>query len=149
MFSTALYPGICVLKPCLRSELAPAVCKAIEKYFLPTPDVEAAQAHAEIPAEVSHCGKISFLNGGDKMRSTDLVGQSEGNMTRDVMCIKVLISSLRLVKLNLLQFYHEIDKNYNHHRMPVDLVRTAAYRRLLYILEFVADLSVLTDNNGK
>ncbi|KAJ7430028.1 hypothetical protein FB451DRAFT_1069282, partial [Mycena latifolia] len=73
-------------------------------------------------------GRISFLGGGDLIRGTDLVHQSEHYMTRDASFIK---------------YSHEIDKNRNHRRLPVVLQRQVAYGQLLRIIELFADIPPL------
>ncbi|KAK6984134.1 hypothetical protein R3P38DRAFT_3232395 [Favolaschia claudopus] len=111
-----------------------AVRKAVENYLLLTFDVDKDQACALVPPEVSHWGKVSFLDGGDKIRGADLVGYSEKNMTRDASFIK---------------YFHQVDKNARHRRLPVVLERRVAYGQLLRTIEFFADLPPTTNDAGE
>ncbi|KAJ7187700.1 hypothetical protein GGX14DRAFT_383392 [Mycena pura] len=125
-------PDICVLRPHRRGNVTAALRKAIERYLLLSFEVNAQQARDIVPEEISHWGKISFLNGGDKIRGADLCQASEKNMTRDA------------------SFYsHDVDKNARHPRRPVVLERRVAYGQLLRVLEFHADLPTITDDNGR
>nr|GAT42540.1 predicted protein [Mycena chlorophos] len=129
----AEYHGISVLHPHLVGGIKPAVRKAIEKYLLISFEINEEQARRVIPDELSHWGKISFLDGGDKIRGADLNKYSEKNATRDVSFIK---------------YSHDVDKNAHHPRRPVVLERRIAYGQLLEILEFHADLPIITDEDG-
>jgi hypothetical protein len=82
-------PDICVLRPHARGPLAPPVLKAVKNYLLRTFEVSADEVSGCIPADVSHWGKISFMDGGDKIRAAELVMHSEQNMTCDASFIKV------------------------------------------------------------
>ncbi|KAK7028639.1 hypothetical protein R3P38DRAFT_2525481 [Favolaschia claudopus] len=128
------YPEICVLRPHLHGAMARTVRKAVENYLLLTFDVDEEQARALVPLEVSHWGKVSFLDGGDKIRGADLVGYSEKNMTRDASFIK---------------YFHQVDKNARHRRLPVVLERRVAYGQLLRTIEFCADLPLITNDEGE
>ncbi|KAJ7206023.1 hypothetical protein GGX14DRAFT_310137, partial [Mycena pura] len=66
-------------------------------------------------------GKISFLNGGDKIRAAELVEHSEHNMTRDASFIKARNS---------------FDKNQRFRNRPVEEEWQVAYGQLLRIIEF-------------
>nr|GAT49353.1 predicted protein [Mycena chlorophos] len=145
------YPGICVLRPHLRAAvIKPAVRKAIERYLLLSFEVDAAQAATIIPEELSHWGKISFLNGGDKMRGTELFRYSEKNATQDASFVKVREFSLGPEqKLMYLQYSHEVDKNARYRNRPVQLERRVAYAQLLRVVEFRAELLVVTNDNGR
>ncbi|KAK6966711.1 hypothetical protein R3P38DRAFT_2590291 [Favolaschia claudopus] len=138
------YPQMCVLRPQLHGDMTRAVRKAVENYLLLTFDVDKDQAYlyvsdrgpacALVPPEVSHWGKVSFLDGGDKIRGADLVGYSEKNMTRDASFIK---------------YFHQVDKNARHRRLPVVLERRVAYGQLLRTIEFFADLPPTTNDAGE
>ncbi|KAJ7664620.1 hypothetical protein DFH06DRAFT_1128023 [Mycena polygramma] len=112
---------------------APAL-KALKNYLLRTFDVSEDEVSGRIPDEVSSWGKISFTDGGDKIRAAELVGYSEKNMTRDASFIK---------------YSHAVDVNRNHRHKPVLLRREAAYGQLLRIIEFVADLPSAPDDHGR
>ncbi|KAJ6579712.1 hypothetical protein DFH09DRAFT_913161 [Mycena vulgaris] len=130
----ASYPGICVLRPHARGPLAPPVLKAIKNHLLRTFEVSSDEVSGCIPDEVSHWGKISFIDGGDKIRAAELVLHSEQNMTRDASFIK---------------YSRAVDLNRNHHHMPVLLQRQPAYGQLLRIIEFVAGLPSVRDDKGQ
>ncbi|KAJ6599690.1 hypothetical protein DFH09DRAFT_1021152 [Mycena vulgaris] len=119
------YPDIWVLHPHAKGSLPREVRKAVRNYLLRTFDISEPEVDGSIPEVISHWGRISFLGGGDLIRGTDLVHQSEHYMTRDASFIK---------------HSHEVDKNRNHRRLPVVLQRQVAYGQLLRIIEFFADI---------
>ncbi|KAJ7131013.1 hypothetical protein C8R44DRAFT_613173 [Mycena epipterygia] len=127
------YPDICVLRPHTRGPLAAPVLKAVKNYLLRTFEVSEDNVSGCVPDEVSHWGKISFTNGGDKIRAADIFADSEKNMTRDASFIK---------------YSHTVDVNRNYRHKPVLLQREVAYGQLLRILEFVADLPSAPDDQG-
>ncbi|KAJ7312327.1 hypothetical protein DFH08DRAFT_717812 [Mycena albidolilacea] len=129
----ASYPDICVLRPHAHGPLAPPVLKAVKNYLLRTFEVSADEVSGCIPADVSHWGKISFMDGGDKIRAAELVMHSEQNMTRDASFIK---------------YSRGVDLNRNHRHMPVLLQRQPAYGQLLRIIEFVANLPTIHHDQG-
>lgn len=88
-------PDICVLRPHTRGPLAAPVLKAVKNYLLRNFEVSDDEVGECVPDEVSHWGKVSFTNGGDKIHAAELVTYSEKNMTRDTSFIKV--STLKLL----------------------------------------------------
>ncbi|KAF8135886.1 hypothetical protein K438DRAFT_1639915, partial [Mycena galopus ATCC 62051] len=130
----AAYPDICVLRPHVTAPLAPLVSKAVKNYLLRTFEVSADEVSGCIPDEVSHWGKISFTNGGDKIRSAELVAHSELDMTRDASFIK---------------YSHTVDVNCNYRHKPVLLQQQIAYGQLLRVIEFAANLPCTCDDHGR
>ncbi|KAF8125395.1 hypothetical protein K438DRAFT_1567371 [Mycena galopus ATCC 62051] len=118
-------PDISVLKPHVVGTISPQVRTAVKKFALRSFDVSADEAAAFLPEKVSQWGKITFSGGGDTIRAADIVQQSERNMTRDA---------------SFLKYSHDVDKNQNHRRMPVELQRKTAYGQLLRIIDLPANL---------
>ncbi|KAJ7609965.1 hypothetical protein FB45DRAFT_876179 [Roridomyces roridus] len=81
-----------ISSPHIRAPLSAPVLKAVKNYLLRTFEVSEDKWR-----------KISFLNGGDKIRGADLVESSEKNMTREASFIKqartVWLTVIRPVKL--------------------------------------------------
>ncbi|KAJ6554783.1 hypothetical protein B0H19DRAFT_948174 [Mycena capillaripes] len=121
---------LCSSPACSRSSCTPGSERCPES-LAPHLDNEVSGC---IPEEVSHWGKISFMDGGDKIRAAELVMHSEQNMTRDASFIK---------------YSRVVDLNRNHRNMPVLLRRQPAYGQLLRIVEFVAGLPSVRDNDGQ
>jgi hypothetical protein len=92
-------PDIFVLHPRAFGPLTVQVQKAIKNYLLRTFEVTEVDVGGCIPDDVTHWGKISFMDGGDKIRAVDLVAHSEHNMTRDASFIKVMFTYRRLFLL--------------------------------------------------
>ncbi|KAF8215495.1 hypothetical protein K438DRAFT_1749526 [Mycena galopus ATCC 62051] len=121
--------------------LEPQLLKATKNHILRNYEVSDAAVANCIPHDVTHWGRIRFLNGGDSIRGADLVPHSETNMTRDASFIKAYINyRILAVELTVLQFSHDVDKNQNHRRLPVVLERRIAYGQLLRVIEFFADI---------
>ncbi|KAK6991824.1 hypothetical protein R3P38DRAFT_3373513 [Favolaschia claudopus] len=79
---------------------------------------------------MSHWGKVSFLGGGDKIRGAELVAYSKKNMTRDASFIK-LIKTRDIGECQLCSERH------------------FAYGQLLRIVEFLADLPTIVNDEGE
>ncbi|KAJ7606210.1 hypothetical protein FB45DRAFT_1139881 [Roridomyces roridus] len=120
----ASYPDIAVLQPHICAPLSAPVLKAVKNYLLQTFEVSEDE-----------WGKISFLDGGDKIRGADLVESSEKNMTREASFIK--------------KYSHEVDVNRNFRHKPVLLQREIVYGQLLRVIEFHADIPSAPDDNGR
>ncbi|KAF7325517.1 hypothetical protein MKEN_00400800 [Mycena kentingensis (nom. inval.)] len=119
--SVASYPGIRVLYPRAEGPLERGALKAARNHLVRTYQLTEAEARDCVPENVVHWGKISFLNGGDKMRASELVQHSEHNLTRDASFIK---------------YSHSVDKNQRFRNRPVDEERQVSYGQLLRIIEF-------------
>jgi hypothetical protein len=130
-------PDIRVLFPRAEGPLEPTVVKATRNHLIRTYGLDEDQARLCLPDSVIHWGKISFLNGGDKIRGAELVQHSEHNMTRDASFIKVFpASSAPNNGPDASKFSHSIDKNARFRNLPVVEERRVAYGQLLRILEF-------------
>jgi hypothetical protein len=102
-------------------------------------DVSPDEAAGFIPEKISQWGKIGLLNGGDTIRTAELVQKSERNMTRDASFLKVIPPPLTCdILLTIYQYSHDVDKNRDNRRMPVHLERKTAYGQLLRIIESIA-----------
>jgi hypothetical protein len=66
-----------VLRPHAKGTLVPQVRKAIKNYLLRDFEVSEEQVRGCIPDDVSHWGKVSFTDGGDKINAAELVTRSE------------------------------------------------------------------------
>ncbi|KAJ7226887.1 hypothetical protein GGX14DRAFT_555481 [Mycena pura] len=119
------YTGIRVLHPRAEGGLSRAISKATIDYLQNHFDVTRPQATAALPDSVVHWGKISFLNGGDKIRGAELVQHSERNGNRDASFIK---------------FTSTVDINARRPRQPRVEQRRVAYGQLLRVLEFTPNL---------
>ncbi|KAF7328012.1 hypothetical protein MKEN_00381900 [Mycena kentingensis (nom. inval.)] len=119
--SVASYPGIRVLYPRAEGPLERGALKAARNHLVRTYQLTEAEARDCVPENVVHWGKISFLNGGNKMRASELVQHSEHNLTRDASFIK---------------YSHSVDKNQRFRNRPVDEEWQVSYGQLLRIIEF-------------
>lgn len=123
--------------------------KAVKNHILRNYVVSEGVVGGCIPHDVTHWGRIRFLNGGDTIRGADLVPHSEHNMTRDTSFIKVGVDINYIIgaEITILQYFHEVDKNRNHRNLAVDMERRVAYGQLLRIIEFFADIPPAFEDN--
>ncbi|KAJ7195544.1 hypothetical protein GGX14DRAFT_575614 [Mycena pura] len=86
-------PDIRVLHPRAEGPMTQATSKAAKEHLMRTYQLSADEALNCLPSSIIHWGKISFLNGGDKICGAELVS-SNGNITHDASFIKAGSSKL-------------------------------------------------------